>query len=57
MINQNDIVERLDQVADGVPKDPSALLIEAADTIRMLRELVTDKGEEWLEGVQPEGRA
>ena len=57
MTNRNDIVERLDQAADGLPEDLSALLLEAADTIRLLRELVTDKGEEWLEGVQPEGRA
>jgi hypothetical protein len=57
VVDRNDIVERLDQAADELPEDLSALLIEAADTIRLLRELVTDKGEEWLEGVQPEGRA
>jgi|1186.fasta_scaffold349322_3 hypothetical protein len=46
----NDIVESLDRVADLVPEDLSALLLEAADTIRLLRELVTDKDETWLEG-------
>jgi hypothetical protein len=52
----NDIAERLDQAADRVPEELSALLIEAADTIRMLRELVTVKDETWLESVEPKGR-
>lgn len=45
MSDPNDIAERLDQAADTVPEELSALLIEAADTIRMLRELVTVKDE------------
>jgi hypothetical protein len=53
----NDIVERLDQAADEVPEELSALLIEAADTIRMLRELVTVHDDTWLEGVEPKGKA
>lgn len=57
MIDPNDIAERLDQAADTVPEELSALLIEAADTIRMLRELVTVKDETWLEGVEPRGKA
>lgn len=57
MRDPNDIVDRLDQAADAVPEDLSALLLEAADAIRMLRELVTVKDEFWLEGVKPEGSA
>lgn len=57
MSDPNDITERLDQAADIVPEELSALLIEAADTIRMLRELVTVQDETWLEGVEPKGRA
>lgn len=56
MSDPNDIAERLDRAADTVSEELSALLIEAADTIRMLRELVTDKDETWLEGVEPKGR-
>ena len=56
MTESNDIAERLDQAADQVPEELPALLIEAADTIRMLRELVTVKDETWLEGVEPKGR-
>jgi hypothetical protein len=56
MTESNDIAERLDRAADQVPKELSALLIEAADTIRMLRELVTVKDETWLETVEPKGR-
>ena len=52
----NDIVDRLDRAADEVPEELPALLIEAADTIRMVRELVTVKDETWLEGVEPQGR-
>jgi hypothetical protein len=52
----NDIAERLDQAADTIPEELSALLIEAADTIRMLRELVTVQDETWLEAVKPKGR-
>lgn len=55
-MNDADIVLRLDKAADEVSEELSALLLEAADTIRMLRELVTDKDETWLEGVKPEGR-
>jgi hypothetical protein len=57
MINSNDIVQRLDRAADEVPDPLSALLLEAADTIRMLRELVTESDEFWLEGAKPEGTA
>ena len=57
MVDQNDIIDRLNQAADEMPEDLSALLIGAADTIRLLRELVTDKGQEALEGVPPEVRA
>ena len=53
----DDIVERLDRAADEVPEEISALLLEAADMIRMLRELVTDRDETWLEGVKPQGQA
>jgi hypothetical protein len=55
--NDTDIVQRLDKAADEVSEELSALLLEAADTIRMLRELVTVKDETWLEGIGPEGRA
>jgi hypothetical protein len=51
-----DIAERLDQAADEVSEELSALLLEAADAIRMLRELVTVKDETWLEGAEPQGR-
>jgi hypothetical protein len=57
MSEAKDIVERLEQAADEVPKVLSGLHLEAADTIRMLRELVTVRDETWLEGVKPEGRA
>jgi hypothetical protein len=57
MSDPNDIVERLDRAADEVPEELSALLLEAADYIRMLRELVTVKDETWLEEAKPEGRA
>jgi hypothetical protein len=57
MSDAKDIVERLDRAADEVAEDLSALLLEAADTIRMLRELVTVRVETWLEGVKPEGQA
>lgn len=57
MNNPTDIVERLDQAADEVPEELSALLIEAADTIRMLRELLTDTDETWLEDFEPKGQA
>jgi hypothetical protein len=55
--SMNDIVERLDRAADEVPEELSALLIEAADTIRMLRELVTVQDETWFEGIEPKGKA
>ena len=57
MSDGTDIVERLDQAADEVPEELSALLLEAADTIRMLRELLTIKDETWLEGAEAKGRA
>jgi hypothetical protein len=57
MSDPNDIIERLDRAADDVPDPLSALLLEAADAIRMLRELVTDKDEFWLEGTDPKGTA
>lgn len=53
----NEIVDRLEAVADTVPEDLSALLIEAADEIRHLRELLPVDGQTWLEGVKPEGKA
>jgi hypothetical protein len=56
MSSETDITERLDRAADEVSGELSALLVEAADTIRMLRELVTVQDETWLEGVKPEGR-
>lgn len=55
--NDADIVQRLDKAADEVSEELSALLLEAADTIRMLRELVTVTDETWLEGVKPKGKA
>jgi len=55
--NATDIIDRLDQAADEVPEELSALLLEAADTIPMLRELVAVRDETWLEGAKPEGRA
>ena len=57
MSNPFDIVERLDQAADEVPEELSALLLEAADTIRLLRELLPVDDEIWLESVQPKGQA
>ena len=57
MSEAKDIVERLDQAADEVSEELSTLLLETADTIRMLRELVTVRDETWLEGAKPEGRA
>ncbi len=57
MSDPNDIIERLDRAADDVPDPLSALLLEASDAIRMLRELVTDKDEFWLEGTDPKGTA
>jgi hypothetical protein len=56
MSSETDITEQLDRAADEVSGELSALLVEAADTIRMLRELVTVQDETWLEGVKPEGR-
>jgi hypothetical protein len=53
----NDIVARLKAVADIVPEDLSALLIEAADEIRHLRDLLPVDDQTWLEGVKPEGKA
>jgi hypothetical protein len=53
----DDITERLDRAADEVSEEIAALLLEAADMIRMLRELVTDRDETWLEGAKPQGRA
>lgn len=53
----NDIAARLDRAADCLPEELSALLIEAADTIRMLRELVAAQDETWLEGAETKGRA
>jgi hypothetical protein len=55
--NSDDITERLDRAADEVPEELSALLLEAADVIRTLRELVTVEDETWLEGAEPKGRA
>lgn len=57
MNDPDDIVARLDRAADEVPEALSALLLEAADTIRMLRELVTEQDELWLESAQPKGSA
>jgi len=57
MVRSNDIVDRLEAAADIVPEDLSALLIEAADEIRHLRDLLPVDGETWLEGVKPEGKA
>jgi hypothetical protein len=57
MSEAKDIVERLDQAADQVSEEFSALILEAADTIRLLRELVTVRDETWLKGAKPEGRA
>jgi hypothetical protein len=54
---RTDIVEKLEQAADEAPEDLSALLLEAADTILMLRELLVDQDGLWLEKVQPEGHA
>jgi hypothetical protein len=52
-----DITTRLDRAADEAPEDIAALLLEAADTIRMLRELVTVQDDTWLEGAKPQGHA
>jgi hypothetical protein len=57
MSDGTDIVERLDRAADKVREELSALLLEAADHIRMLRELVTVRDADWLEGAKPKGRA
>jgi hypothetical protein len=54
---RTDIVKELGQAADKAPEDLSALLLEAADTILMLRELLVDQDGLWLERVQPEGHA
>jgi hypothetical protein len=57
MSKATDIIDRLEQAADEVSEERSGLLIEAADTIRMLRELVTVQDETWLEEAEPKGRA
>lgn len=51
-----EIPEGLDQAADEVPEELSALLLEAADTIRMLRELVAPKDETWLDRTGQRGK-
>jgi hypothetical protein len=53
----HDIVARLDRAADAAPEEIAALLLEAADMIRMLRELVDGQDEDWFERVEPKGRA
>ena len=53
----NDIVDRLEAAADVVPEELSGLLIEAADEIRHLREIMPIDDQTWLEGVKPEGKA
>ncbi|GEO18586.1 hypothetical protein MAE02_62820 [Microvirga aerophila] len=40
---RTDTVEKLEQAADEALEDLSALLLEAADTILMLRELLVDQ--------------
>ena len=57
MARLNDIVDRLEAAADTVPEDLSALLIEAADEIRHLRDLLPVDDRTWLEGVKPQGKA
>jgi hypothetical protein len=55
MVGSNEIGDRLEGAADTVPKDRSALLIEAADEIRHLRDLLPVDDETWLEGVKLNG--
>ncbi|WP_162815673.1 hypothetical protein [Microvirga aerophila] len=43
MTTRTDTVEKLEQAADEALEDLSALLLEAADTILMLRELLVDQ--------------
>ena len=57
MAGSNDIVDRLEAAADAVPEDLSALLIEAADEIRHLRDLLPVDDQMWLEGIKPAGKA
>lgn len=57
MSEPTDNVDRLDQAADEVDEELSVLLLEAADTIRMLRGLLDANDEAWLEAVMPEGTA
>ena len=57
MAEPNDIADRLDAAADTVPEELSSLLIEAADEIRHLRELLSFAAGTELEDAKPHGRA
>lgn len=52
-----DIVDRLDAMADLVPEDLSALLIEAAEEISHLRDLLSIAAGTKPEDAKPQGQA
>jgi hypothetical protein len=56
MAGAGDIVDRLDAAADRVPEVLSALLLEAADEIRHLRDLLSTAAGTELEDAKPQGR-
>jgi hypothetical protein len=57
MAQPHDIVDRLDAAADAVPEDLSGLLLDAADELRHLRDLLSIVAGMELEDAKPQGRA
>jgi hypothetical protein len=57
MVGSKDSADRLEAAADTAPDDLSAKLIEAADEIRHLPDLLPVDDRRWLESVKPEGKA